>query len=161
MLVVRAPDLFGPGIDDPIVAPMLRAALAGQPVPWLGRADVPRAFAFTDDVADVATALLLRKDRPAWEVAGVAGHVLPDAKAWAAAFAKAAGKPSAGVRARAGWQLRLAGIVNREARELAELAPHWEGGLHVDDEATRKSLPGWSPTPLDVALARTMEALRG
>jgi nucleoside-diphosphate-sugar epimerase len=160
-LIVRAPEQFGPGVDDPVVAPMLRAAQAGQPIPWLGRADVPRAYAYVQDVADVAVALLLRRDRPAWEVAGVAGHTLPDAKAWAAAFAKAAGKPAAGVRARAGWQLRLAGLFDRDTRQLAELAQHWEGTLHVDDEATRKALPDWSPTPLDTALARTMEALRG
>jgi nucleoside-diphosphate-sugar epimerase len=160
-VVVRTPELFGPGVDDPIVGPMLRAALAQKPVPWLGRADVPRAFAYVDDVAAVATAVLLRRDRRAWDVLGVAGHVLPDAAAWAAAFAKAAGKASAGVRSRPGWQLRLAGWFDRDARELAELAPHWEGALYVDEEATRRALPDWQPTPLDVALARTMAALNG
>ncbi|MFZ5475427.1 MAG: NAD-dependent epimerase/dehydratase family protein [Myxococcota bacterium] len=160
-LIVRSPEMFGPGVDDPVVAPMLRAALAGRPVPWLGRADVPRAYAFTEDVAAVAVALLLRKDRPAFEVAGVAGHVLPHARAWAEAFAKAAGTAPAGVRARPGWQLRLAGLVDRATRHLAELAPHWEGPLYVDDTDTNKALPDWKPVRLDDALHRTMQALRG
>jgi nucleoside-diphosphate-sugar epimerase len=155
-LIVRAGDYYGPGVDNGLVGPMFRNALAGKPVPWFGAKDTAHTFTYVDDVAHVATELLLQEGRPRFDVVAVAGDVFMTAADWAAALARAAGKPSLGVRVTPPWMVRLAGLWDRQAREFAELLYQWEGPLLLDDSRVRRALPGWVPTPPDEALARTV-----
>ena len=154
-LVVRTVEYYGPGVDNGLVGPMFRNALAGKPVPWFVNGKAGHVFTYIDDVAQVATRLLLRDDRPLWDVVNVAGDCVT-ATDWAHALAKAAGQPPAGVRMMPRWQVRLAGLFDADAREFAELLHQWEAPILLDDSATRAALPKWSPTPMDRALAETM-----
>lgn len=154
-LIVRAGDYVGAGVKNRLVAPMIEAARATRPVPWFGRRDTGHVFAWVDEVADVAVRLLLASGRPTFEIANVAGWCVTGPE-WAAALAKAAGKPSAGVAVTAFWKIRLAGLFDKEAREFAELSHLWDGALLLDDSATRRALPDWEPASIDVALADTM-----
>lgn len=159
VLIVRSGDWFGPGVDGPVAGAMVRAALAGRPMPWFGPLDVGHGFTFVEDVAAVAAALLVRPDRPTFEVAPVGAHYFPDAEAFAAALARAVGRP---VRARRvpGWSAALAGLLDAEARAFAETRYQWEGAILLDDTRTRGILRDWQPTPLEEALARTVAWFR-
>lgn len=159
VLIVRSGDFVGAGVDNALVGPMFRAALAGQPVPWFGRRDTAHVFAWVDDVAEVATRLLLREGGPTFEMQNVAGWAVTGT-AWADALAKAAGTPPAGVKTTADWKVRLAGLFDKEARAFAGLLHLWEGAVLLDDSATRRALPEWTPTPMEDALAETMAWFR-
>lgn len=159
-IVVRAGDFYGPGVDNGLVGPMFRAAVAGTPVQWLGRADVAHNFTYVDDVAAAAVGLLELADRPIYEVVAVAGETFPNAAAWAAALAKAAGRPSLKVQVVPNWQVKLFGLWNRDAREFAELLYQWEDALLLDDTRTRTLLPDYRPTPPEEALAATVAWFR-
>ncbi|MFN7143416.1 MAG: NAD(P)H-binding protein [Myxococcota bacterium] len=155
-LIVRSGDFFGPGVDNGLVGPMFRNVLAGTPVPWYGARDTGHAFTYVDDVAHVAVELLTRSDRPTLDIVAVAGDAYESAEDWVAALAKAAGKPAPGVRVVPRWQVKLAGLWNKEAREFAELLYQWEGPILLDDARVRRALPDWRPTPPEQALATTM-----
>ncbi len=155
-LIVRAGDYYGPGVDNALVGPMFRAALEGKPIPWYGAKDTAHVFTYVEDVAHVATELLLASGRPNFDVVALAGDAFLTAADWAAALAKAAGRPAPGVRLVPHWQVRLSGLWNRDAREFAELLYQWEGPLQLDDARARRALPGWQPTPPEEALAATM-----
>lgn len=160
-LIVRAGDFYGPGVDNGLVGPMFRNALAGKAIPWFGAKGTAHAFTYVDDVAHVATELLLKEGRPQFDVVAVAGDVFMTAADWANALAKAAGRPSLGVKVTPPWMVRLAGLWNRDAREFAELLYQWEGPVLLDDARVRRALPDWTPTPPEEALARTMAWYRG
>lgn len=155
-LIVRAGDFYGPGVDNGLVGPMFRNALAGKAIPWFGAKDTAHAFTYVDDVARVAVELLRKEGRPAFDVVAVAGDVYMTAGDWAAALAKAAGKPSLGVQVTPHWMVKLWGLWNKEARAFSELLYQWEGPLLLDDSRVRRALPDWEPTPPEVALERTM-----
>jgi len=159
-IVVRAGDFYGPGVDNALIGPMFRAALAGTPIPWFGAPATGHAFTYVDDVAAVATELLLATGRPTYDLVAVAGDHYPSAAAWAGALAAAAGKPSLAVRTIPPWQVKLTGLWNRDAREFAEMLYQWEGALLLDDSRVRRALPAWSPTPPAASLAATMAWFR-
>ncbi len=160
-IVVRSGDFYGPGVDNGRVGPMFRAALAGTAVPWFVSAANGHSFTPVEDVARVATELLLRTDRPRHEVVNVAGEVYTDAAAWAAALALAAGRPSLPVKVYPAWQVRLSGLWSVEAREFGEILYQWDAPILLDDARTRRILPEWRPRPAAEALAETLAWFRG
>lgn len=153
-IIVRSPDWFGPGVDNPLVGPMFRAARVGRPVPWLRDAGVSHLFAYVEDVARVTVELLLRRDRPVFEVFNVGGHLV-DGQSWATALGKAAGHPGLKPTVRGGLGLKLLALVDPEAAHLQHHSHLWEGPMLLNDRATRELLPGIEPTPLEEALARS------
>jgi hypothetical protein len=82
--------------------------------------------------------------------------VYSSAAEWAGALARAAGRTSLPVKVMPRWQVRLAGLFDRDAREFAELLYQWNGPMLLDDTRTRKALPDWVPTPPEVSLAATL-----
>lgn len=155
-VLVRAGDYYGPGVDNALVGPMFRKALAGEPIPWFGAKNTAHAFTYVDDAAHVATELLLLEGRPQFDVVALAGDIFLTAAEWAAALARAAGRNHLPVRVTPPWMVKLAGLWNRDAYAFAELLYQWEGPLLLDDARARRALPNWTPTPPDEALARTM-----
>lgn len=152
-IIVRAGDFFGPGVDNGLVGPMFRGPLTGKPVPWYAPRTVAHPFVYIDDVATAAVGMLLAPGRPTFEMVGVSGSVFTGDE-WAAALAKASGKPAA-LKEVPHWQVKLMGLFNRDAREFGELLYQWEGPLQLDDSKTRRILPDWRPTPVEDALAST------
>ena len=159
-IVVRHGDLYGTGVNDPIVAPMFRAALAGTAIPWPVSGGNAHAFTFVDDVATVAVGLLFAANRPVWDVVAVAGESFLTGDDWAGALGKAVGR-TVSTRSVPAWWIRLQALWNRDARALAEVLYQWEGPLLLDDTRTRRVLPDWAPVPVDEALARTFAWYRG
>lgn len=155
-LIVRAGDLVGPGVDNGLVGPMFRNALAGKPIPWFGALTNGHAFTSVDDLAAVATGILLQTDRPHLDIVAVAGDHYPNAAAWAAALATAAGQAKLDVGLIASWKVRLMGLLDRQAREFAQVLYQWDGAMLLDDARARRALPDWTPTPAAESLASTM-----
>ena len=55
IITLRLPDFWGPNVMNAGIAPVFKAALAGNPMPWLYRNDLPHQLVYTPDAARVFT----------------------------------------------------------------------------------------------------------
>ncbi|MEH0841854.1 NAD-dependent epimerase/dehydratase family protein [Micromonospora sp. CPCC 205711] len=155
---VRGSDYLGAnGTSLPMM--VLPKVLAGQrvflPVDW----DAPHTWTYIDDVA--RTLVAAATDPRAW---GRAWHV-PSSPAvsmreLATRAANLAGAPAPKLTRMPYPVLWLGGLVNPIAKELRETAHQFHRPFVMDSTAATATL-GVAPTPLDRALAETVEALRG
>jgi len=149
-------DFFGPRArmahaGERMVAPIL----AGKNVRMVGSSRQPHSFTY---VPDLARAMIAAADQPsAWNAVWHAptGPALTQQQL-AHAFAAAAGRPAPKVRVLPGWTLRAAGIFSADARELAEMLYQFERPFIMDSAASEAAL-GVTPTPLETAVAATVD----
>ena len=80
----------------------------------------------------------------------------PTQRELAEALARAAGVTSPRLSVLPAWALKVAGLVSRDARELAETSYQFTGPF-VLDSSRSEALLGQSPTPLDVAAKETVD----
>jgi nucleoside-diphosphate-sugar epimerase len=154
---VRGSDYLGAG-GTSLPMLVLPRVLAGNrvflPVDW----DAPHSWTYIDDVA--RTLVAAATDPRAW---GRAWHV-PSAPAvgmreLATRAAALAGAPAPRLIRMPYPVLWLGGLANPFARELRETAYQFDRPYLLDSSAATATL-GVEPTPLDVALAETVTALR-
>ncbi|GGH97027.1 NAD-dependent epimerase/dehydratase family protein [Arthrobacter liuii] len=153
---VAAGDFFGPRVrmahgGERMVVPIL----AGKNVSVMGSSRQPHSFTY---VPDLAKAMVAAADRPAvWNAVWHAptGPALTQ-RQLANAFAAAAGRPAPKVRTLPGWTLRAAGLFSTDARELLETLYQFERPFIMDSAASQAAL-GVSPTPLETAVAATVD----
>lgn len=153
---VVAGDFFGPRVrmahgGERMVVPVM----AGKNVSVVGSSRQPHSFTY---VPDLARAMIAAADQPsAWNAVWHAptGPALSQQEL-ADAFAAAAGRPAPKVRVLPGWTLRAAGFVSADARELAEMLYQFERPF-VMDSATSEAALGVAPTPLETAVAATVD----
>jgi len=155
--VVRASDLYGPGIDNAMVNTTLVArALAGRRIFLPGALDAPHTFTFVPDVAR-AMVRLATSDQ-AW---GQVWHA-PSAPALSlrALVAKVAalGHGHPRVTRIPTFVVRLSGLFDRQVRELAEMAFQWDRPYLVSHAKIAARL-GLEPTPLEDGLRATADAV--
>ena len=153
----RASDFFGPrtpsaAIFRPDVYERIRR---GKTVYVFGDPDMPHSYSYTPDVA---RGLAVLGTHPA--AAGRVWH-LPAAsqgttRELVARFAEHAGT-SVTVRAVPTFLLRAAAIASPLMGALAEMLYQWETPYVMDDSAFRRTF-GVGPTPLDEAIATTLES---
>jgi nucleoside-diphosphate-sugar epimerase len=80
----------------------------------------------------------------------------PTQRELATALAAAGGKSNPKLSALPAWVLKVAGVVSRDSRELAETSYQFANPF-VMDSTRSEELLGQSPTPLDVAAKETVE----
>jgi nucleoside-diphosphate-sugar epimerase len=151
----RASDFFGPGTGAMsfLGAGALERLARGKGVVVVGDPDQPHAFSDSVDVAE-GLAVLGARD----EALGRAWH-LPVAwqgttRGLVERFAAALGVRARLVRVPR-WVLRGAGLVVPMLGALVEMLYQWEEPWLVDDAPFRTAF-GVAPTPIDVAVARTL-----
>ncbi len=161
VLVVRAGDYFGPSVRNGLVDRIFANALAGKPMQVFGRLDIAHQWAYVPDLARLTADLLARADSLApFEVVHFAGRVVARARDFYACVAEEAGRPDLTVRVVAWWKLRLAGLIDRQARELLELRYLFDTAVILDDPRRRALLPDFVATPLGPAIAATLASYR-
>lgn len=168
VIVVRTGDAFGPGSIEWPAAGMVAAARAGQPVPWPGPSEVGHSFTYLPDLARLGVRALLGPPLPKplrtaeeladpdlppaspLEVYALHGHFVANAATWARALGARGARrtPKAWVHAQALW--------SPEHKHIREVLYTWSGGIFLDERASRAWVPGWSETPLDVAITETL-----
>ncbi len=149
----RASDYIGPGalsLFTTVVMPRIRR---GRPAFVPANLDVPHSFTYTGDVG--ATLATLGTDPRslgrAWHVPTAAPVGLRELSN---RFAAIVGAPAPRLRVMPEPLLRLAGLVNSEAREFRKVRYQFERPWVLDSSAARETF-GLEPTPIDEAL-RTM-----
>ena len=155
--IVRAGELYGPGVRSLIAANVFASALRGRPVHWVGDPDLPVTPTFVDDFArTVAVAGLQdRSDAAVWHVP----HPEPTTgRALAAEACRQAGTRLWLLR-HGTRQARALGLVLPLAREGAELLYQFEQPFVVDGRRAANAF-GLVPTPFEDGVRRTLSATR-
>ena len=151
----RASDFFGPAARNTVAGQLVFPALAAAKRPrWLGSLDVPHTLNYVDDVARELITLGSEE--------GALGEVwhLPAAPAltgreFLELACEVAGQPArAGVYPR--WMLRLAGLFDRQMREVLEVLYQFERPFVLDASRFVAAFGDPGVTPLREAVARTL-----
>jgi nucleoside-diphosphate-sugar epimerase len=160
-LIVRAGDYFGPSVRNGLVDRIFGHAIAGRAIAVLGDPRAAHQWSYLPDVARLATQLLALGDAlQPFEVVHHAGHVATRQEDFLRAAALAAGGAKVAIRALPWWQIRLASWVEPQLRELLELRYLFDGAVILDDPRRRQLLPDFAPTPLEAAIAATLDSYR-
>lgn len=156
VVIGRLPDYFGPGgLGSATGELFFDAAVRGKTVRWLGDLDSPHALAYLPDAGrafvtlGTAEAALGR----VWHLPIVGS---PTGRELAAATSRALGR-QVKVSATGKTMLRLVGLFDPAVRETAEMLYQWEQPFLVSDDAFQQVLGPQEPTPLDEAVAATVE----
>jgi nucleoside-diphosphate-sugar epimerase len=119
VVIPRFPDYYGPNVTNKLMKPIFMAALSGKKGRWVGNLDVRHDLVFIEDAA--AACITLGETASAygevWHVPGagpITGREFIDM-----AFKAAGNKPNIGLVS--GRSIRVAGLMNSDAREMIEL----------------------------------------
>lgn len=153
---VRGSDFIGAGAKSAFTATVLPAVLAGRRALFPGDLDAPHSWT---DVADMARTLVAVADDE--NALGRAWHT-PTApplsvRALADLVATIADKRPARVARMPGLLLRIAGLVDTEAREMPELSYQFDRPFVIDSSAATAAF-GFEATPTEAALRATISA---
>jgi nucleoside-diphosphate-sugar epimerase len=157
VVIGRAGELFGPGVESVLARNLFAAALRDRPARWFGRLDQPLTPMFVDDFARGLIALAERPEAhgAVWHVPHpdpVTGRGLVDM-----AFAAAGHTPR--VTALRTTAVRTLGLVSPLARAGAELIYQFEMPFVVDGSRFLRAF-GAKTTPLEDAVATTLDWYR-
>jgi nucleoside-diphosphate-sugar epimerase len=161
VLIVRAGDFFGPrGGSSWLSQGMIRP---GAPVRAI-REPVIRgaghAWAYLPDVAETMAALMDREaELEDFAVFHFGGHWFDDGRDFAKAVARVAGDPRIPIRAFPWWAVVALSPVVPLVREMAEMRYLWKEPIRLDNRRLRALLGREPHTPLDEALAETLDGL--
>jgi nucleoside-diphosphate-sugar epimerase len=156
VVIGRLPDYFGPGgLGSATGELFFDAAVRGKTVRWLGDLDSPHSLAYLPDIGR-AFVTLGTDDAAvgrAWHLPIVGS---PTGRELAAAASKALQR-KVKISATGKTMLRLVGLFDPAVRETAEMLYQWEQPFLVSDGAFQQAFGPQVPTPLDDAVAVTIE----
>jgi len=155
---VRMPDFYGCYVENRLYRPLFENALSGKPLTWYGALDVPLELI---DAADGAAALVEAGLDPGsiGQVYHVPGGGATTAREWLGMLARLGGA-RASIRTVPAATVRLFGLIDREAREFAEMRYLKAERLLLDGSKYRAHFGHIPSTPYDVGIARTLQWYR-
>lgn len=161
VLIVRAGDFFGPRTGNNWFAQAV--VNPGRPLGKIvapGARGVGHAWAYLPDLAHTMVLLAERQaGQPTFAVFHFRGHWDADGSEMTAAIRRVVGKPDLPLR-RFPWALVwLASPFVTLFREMRELRYLWRTPIQLDNAKLVATLGSEPYTPLDVAMARTLEGL--
>jgi nucleoside-diphosphate-sugar epimerase len=161
VLLVRAADYFGPTVRNGMVDRVFGHAVQDKAMQVFGRTGIAHQWSYVPDLARLAVDLLERGDRLApYEVVHDRGHVARPQLAFLRQVAALAGNPELKIQ-RVPWLLlRLAGFFDPVARELLEMRYLFDRSVIIDDPRRRTLLPDFQRTPIEDAIATTLQSYR-
>jgi nucleoside-diphosphate-sugar epimerase len=163
-LVVRSGDYFGPHAGNSWLAQGL--VKPGRPVGRIanpGRPGIGHHWAYLPDVAAAMIALVERNaSHEAYARFHFGGHWDADGGGMARAIGRVAARhgQQAVIGAFPWWLVRLLAPFNETMRELLEMRYLWQQPLRLANLRLVAELGAEPHTPLDLAVERTLEALR-
>jgi nucleoside-diphosphate-sugar epimerase len=154
VVIPRFPDYYGPNVTNKLMKPIFTAALSGKKARWIGNLDVRHDLVFIEDAA--AACIMLSETASAygevWHVPGagpITGREFIDM-----AFRAAGNKPNIGLLG--GRSLRVAGLMNSDAREMIELMYEFEEPLVLDGSKFSTEFPLFKYTSHDEGIRKTI-----
>ncbi|MFD2248303.1 NAD-dependent epimerase/dehydratase family protein [Pontibacter ruber] len=159
VLVLRLPDFWGPNVLNEGIAPIFRAALKGEAMPWLVRNDIPHQLVYTPDAARVFYELVQLQPQEPYALYNYGGEVMPSIKAWQAQLASIAGnKPRHRLYSKT--FISIMGLFIPVLRELKEMLYLFENTILLNDDKLHRVLPQFTETPMQQAMQETLAWFR-
>jgi nucleoside-diphosphate-sugar epimerase len=154
--IARAADFFGPNCGRSLFGERFwPRLLAGKSIEYVGNPDLPRSYAYTEDVADGLVTLGL--EPASSDAYGRVWHLphppAETTRAWVERFARLVDQEPKMMKLHA-FLLHVFGLFIPEAGELPEMIYQWEQPFTVDDTAFRARF-GVAATPPETAAAAT------
>ena len=156
--IPRFPDYYGPNVTNKLMKPIFMAALSRQKARWVGNLDVRHDLVFIEDAA--LACIMLGETASAygevWHVPGagsITGREFIDM-----AFRAAGNKPNIGLLS--GRMLRVAGLINSDAREIIELMYEFEEPLVLDGSKFSTKFPLFKYTSHEEGIRKTINWFR-
>lgn len=161
VLNLRAGDYFGPTVRNGLVNRIFGNAAQGKKMEIFGNPRIPHQWAYVPDYARMAVDLLEKRAALApYEVVHMRGHVVESQRALCRLAAAASGHPKLGVRRIPWMAFRLLGLHDPVIHELLEMRYLFFESVVLDDPRRRALLPDFKETPLESAVATTVESYR-
>lgn len=160
-IVLRCGDFFGPGVpaDSSWFNIVVEKAISGGAIVYPGDFDTPHQWAYMPDAAETAVDLIERADKfSAFEVFHFGGHVV-EPRRLVEAIRKVLGDPDRKLKAFSWWMVTLASPFVGFLRELREMRYLWDEPVIMRDDKLRGVFEEVPHTPLDEAVAQTLEAM--
>lgn len=157
-LIVRAGDFFGPLAGNSWFS--LGLIRPGRPLRQLrypGPIEIPHAWGYLPDLVETFARLARLDDLADFEVFHLRGHEVTGAQ-MAEALSRVTGRRLA-VRRFPWWAVRAAAPFNETFREMLEMTYLWRRPVVLDNARLVARLGAEPHTPLDAALAATLDAL--
>lgn len=158
VVIPRFPDYYGPNVTNKLMKPIFMAALSGKKAGWVGNLDVRHDLVFIEDAA--AACIMLGETASAygevWHVPGagsITGREFIDM-----AFRAAGNKPNIGLLS--GRSIRVAGLINSDAREMIELMYEFEEPLVLDGSKFSTKFPLFKYTSHEEGIRKTINWFR-
>lgn len=160
-LIVRAGDFFGPRAGNSWFAQgLVKPRKPVRSVTYPGRPDVGHAWAYLPDLAEAMAQLVEREDAlAAFDVFHFRGHSLLRGIEIAEAIRRVVGNPQLPIRALPWLAIRLLAPVVTTFREMLEMRYLWREPVTLDNGKLVATLGAEPHTPLDRAVAATLEGL--
>lgn len=159
VVIPRFPDLYGPNVTNPLIAPIFRQARDGGTAAWPGRLNVPHDLIAVDDAARGCVLLAETEEcyGQSWHLPG-AGP-LTGRQFIEMAFKAAGTRPK--MRAISPLLFRIFGAFIPDAGEMVEIMYQFEQPLLLDGSKFAAAFPDFRYTPHEEAVAETMEWFKG
>jgi len=160
VLIMRAGDYFGPTSRSGYVDPIFGGAAKGKIMTNFGDLSIAHQWAYVPDLAR-ATVDIMAGDQVLadYEVVNFNGYVAPSQRGFLSDVARVAHAPDKVFRLP--WiMLNAMGLFSPLIREVLEMKYLWQSTVLIDGPRMRELLPDFQPTPLDQALAETIESYR-
>jgi nucleoside-diphosphate-sugar epimerase len=157
-VIPRFPDLYGPNVTNPQMAPLFRSALAGKTSTWPGKLNVPHDLLYVEDAAR-ACVLLARTPDAHGEVWHVPGPGPLTGRQFVEMAFEAVGSPTR-ARALGRTLFRVFGILIPNAGEMVELLYLYEQPMVLDGRKFSNAFPSFEYTPHREAVRRTVAWFR-
>jgi nucleoside-diphosphate-sugar epimerase len=154
-VIPRFPDLYGPEVTNPQMAPLFRAALSGKTGTWPGNLDVPHNLLYVEDAARACVLLATTPDShgEVWHVPGPGA--LTGRQFIEMAFEAASNRPR--VRPLGRTLFRFFGALIPNAGEMVEMLYLYEQPMLLDGRKFAQAFPSFEYTPHREAVRRTVE----
>ena len=154
-LVIRLPEVWGPGVVNKSFDPIFSKAIEGKTIPWLYTIDVPQQMAYNMD-AGRAIVELSMKGKNGHSVVNYAGEIHNSMRDFFERICEVSLKPMkttvAGKRL-----INLLSYINPAMNALKTLSYKYENTIVLSDVKFKKTLPDFQPTPTAKAIRETVD----
>ncbi|GAA3953148.1 NAD-dependent epimerase/dehydratase family protein [Hymenobacter algoricola] len=154
---VRLPDFWGPTVVNDGTIPIFEGALTGKALPWIATVDLPHQFVYTPDAAEIISRLLAAGQPEAYEVVNYGGQTVPSVRAFFTRISQIAGHPTVRVRVLPRWLFAVLAPFLPMMKAMHEMLYLYDHSILLDDTGLRRRFPAWRETPLDTAIATTLQ----
>jgi len=160
VLIMRAGDYFGPTARNGYVDLIFGGAARRKTMAIFGDLTIAHQWAYVPDLARATVEIMVSDQVLAdFEVVNFSGYVAPSQRGFLSDIARVAQAPDKVFRLP--WlMVHVMGLFSPLIREVLEMKYLWQSTVLIDGPRMRQILPDFQPTPLDQALAVTIESYR-